>query len=754
MLAPPAIIGFCLPVALRVHQMACRYLLAVNIVFFLFVLATTDARAEGNPVARGPAETFEKSVRPVLSANCFTCHGPDKQKGGLRLDSRQALLTGGDSGPAIVPGHPEESLLVKAIHYADEPRMPPKGKLSADAIAALTTWIRQGAPWPNTDTQVRSVSVSREFKITAKDRAFWCFQAVSDPPPPPVTDTNWPKTPVDHFVLAKLQTNGLKPARPADKRTLIRRATFDLLGLPPTTTEINAFLADDAPDAFAKVVDRLLASPRYGERWARHWLDVARYGEDQAHTFQARKYPNGYRYRDWLIRAFNADMPYDRFIKEQIAADLLGEPNPADCLPALGFFALGPVYYGDPKKLDQLDDRIDTLTRGFLGLTVACARCHDHKFDPIPTKDYYALAGVFASTDYAEVPLVPQATVDEANRKQGGADKKKNVSPTYPVVHALKEAAKLVNMRVHIRGNPDTLGDEAPRHFLSILGGEGKPFTKGSGRLELAEAIADAKNPLTARVMVNRIWQHHFGKGLVRTPSNFGALGERPTYPELLDYLAQRFIQAGWSIKAVHREVMLSATYQQSSSFDPHNYERDPDNRLLWRMNRRRLEVEAWRDAILAAANTLDPTMGGPSAELASPGNRRRTLYAYVSRHELNSLLRLFDFPDPNITNDQRTVTTVPVQQLFVLNSEFMARNAKALAARLTVRPDEDDAVRIRRAFLLLYGRPATDRELQLGMAFLASDHADAGEDSGSALTPWEQYAQVLLSASEFLYVD
>jgi hypothetical protein len=481
---------------------------------------------------------------------------------------------------------------------------------------------------------------------------------------------------------------------------------------------------------------------------------VARYGEDQAHTFQARKYPNGYRYRDWLIRAFNDDMPYDQFIKEQIAADLLDEPDLRERLPALGFFALGPVYYGDPKKLDQLDDRIDTLTRGFLGLTVACARCHDHKFDPIPTKDYYALAGVFASTEYAEVPLVSQAVVDEAKGKLTDADKKKNVSPSYPFVHALKDATSPVSMKVHVRGNPETLGEDAPRHFLSILGGDDTAFTKGSGRLELAEAIADPKNPLTARVMVNRVWQHHFGKGLVRTPSNFGTLGERPTHPELLDYLARHFIETGWSLKTLHREILLSATYQQSSRFDPENYQRDPDNKLLWRMNRRRLEVEAWRDAMLAVANNLDPKVGGPSLELATPDNRRRTLYALVSRHELNSLLRLFDFPDPNITNDERTVTTVPLQQLFVLNSEFMVRNAKALAARLNRQPDEDDAGRIRRAFLFLYGRAATEREMQLGLAFLADDSSPGQGDSESGLSRWEQYAQVLLSANEFLYVD
>ncbi|HLJ95374.1 MAG TPA: PSD1 and planctomycete cytochrome C domain-containing protein [Gemmataceae bacterium] len=741
------------------------FLRAVLTVCVVPVLATTGIRAEESLLSRSAAESFERSVRPVLAANCFACHGPEKQKAGLRLDSRAGMLTGGDSGPAIVPGHPEESLLVKAIHYTDEPRMPPKGKLSADAVAALTAWIKQGAPWPNTETEVRPVTPSREFQITAKDRAFWSFQSIANPLPPPVVAIAWPKEPLDEFILAKLEANGLTPAEPADKRTLIRRATFDLIGLPPTLAEVEAFLNDSSPDAFAKVVDRLLASPHFGERWARHWLDVARYGEDQAHTFQARKYPNGYRYRDWLIRAFNADLPYDRFIKEQIAADLLDEPALQDRLAALGFFALGPVYYGDPKKLDQLDDRIDTLTRGFLGLTVACARCHDHKFDPIPTKDYYGLAGIFASTEYAEVPLVPQAVVDEAKRKLTDADKKKNLPPSYPFVHALKDASTPVTMKVHIRGNPETLGDEAPRHFLSILSSAGTRFRKGSGRLELAEAIASANNPLTARVMVNRVWQHHFGKGLVATPSNFGAQGERPTHPELLDFLARRFIAAGWSLKTLHREIMLSATYQQSSRFEPHNYERDPDNKLLWRMNRRRLEVEAWRDAMLAVANHLNPTIGGPSLELTAPDNRRRTLYAVISRHELDSLLRLFDFPDPNITNAERTVTTVPLQQLFVLNSEFMVRNAKALAARLT-QPSalaagktgglagEDDAARIRRAFLILYGRPASERELQLGLAFLAEDAAEAESDSGNGLNRWEQYAQVLLSASEFLYVD
>ncbi len=712
------------------------------------------------------SDFFEKSVRPLLANHCFECHGPQKPKAGLRLDSRAAMMMGGESGPAIVPGAPEKSLLVKAIHYNDEPKMPPKGPLGAEQIAALSAWIKEGALWPETAVAIRPALKATGFHITPQDRAFWSFQAVADPPVPPVRDKAWPKTSIDHFVLARLEAERLQPAPAADRRTLIRRVTFDLIGLPPTPEEIDAFLKDDSPEAYAKVVDRLLASPHYGERWARHWLDVARYGEDQAHTFQARKYPQGFRYRDWLIKAFNDDMPYDRFIAEQIAADLLprGETERLENLPALGFFSLGPVYYGDRLKLDQIDDRIDTLTRGVLGLTVACARCHDHKFDPISTKDYYSLAGVIASTDYVEVSLEPGKLGQPIPQPDPKEKKEKKAAPKGPFIHGLKEATTPANMHVHIRGNPKTLGDEAPRRMMAILSAdEPPPFTQGSGRLELARAIASKDNPLTARVLVNRLWQHHFGKGLVRTPSNFGALGERPTHPELLDYLATRFIASGWSIKKLQREMVLSATYQcaapsaereapdkdsalRSALRAPH--EIDPDNRLLWRANRRRLDVEAWRDAMLAVSGRLDATIGGPSSDLASPDNRRRTLYGSVSRHELNPLLRLFDFPDPNLTSDERTVTTVPLQQLFVLNSEFMVGNAKALAARLA-RDARDDDGRIRRAFLLLYGRPATEAELRIGLGFLST----SGQAQAS-LTRWEQYAQVLLSTNEFLYVD
>ncbi len=913
---------------------------------FACLIGPTFAPADDAPTKADPAlvEFFEGKVRPVLEEHCVNCHGPTKQKAGLRLDSRASLMRGGDSGPAIEVGKPESSRLIEAVNHSPDIQMPPKGKLKEAEVAALSRWVREGAVWPEATAEVRPASAVTEGKITAEDRAFWAFRPVQDPPAPPVRDESWPKGAIDRFVLAELEGKGLRPVAPADKRALIRRATFDLIGLPPTPEEVGAFLADASPEAFAKVVDRLLANPHYGERWGRHWLDVARYGEDQAHTFQARMYPNGYKYRDWVVKALNDDMPYDRFVVEQVAGDLVEGPGRDDRLAALGFFALGPVYYGGA-VYDELDDRVDTLTRGFLGLTVACARCHDHKFDPIPTADYYALAGIFSSSAYKEYPAAAPEVVaaydkaqaaikaktaeiaaylkDEsrrwsrtasaadsarymvgawtlANRRKAnpglktaevakpeglegfildrwaqylapkaddrrpylarwrklveGQDPKVDLSgdeaaraevakvaaafqeyvrttltlrdaleaqrvaatanaaegsppalpvlggpeadvlreltssdglfalakdqvekhlppeskaalkakkaeleklkgdapPMYPVVHSLAEGPSPANMKVFLRGNPATPGPDAPRRFLSVLSAEGSPAfsTKGSGRLELARAIASPDNPLTARVMVNRVWEHHFGRGLVATPSNFGKMGERPSHPALLDHLARKFVAEGWSLKRLHREIMLSATYQLAAADDPSNAEVDAANVYLWRANRRRLEVEAWRDSMLAVSGNLDPKLGGPSSDLASPENKRRTFYAKVSRHNLDGLLRLFDFPDPNITADKRTVTAVPLQQLFVLNSEFMERQAKALAARLTGGPG-DDAEKVRRAFPLLYARPATDREVGLAVEFLKPTDGPKGP-----LGRWEQYAQVLLGANEFLFLD
>jgi mono/diheme cytochrome c family protein len=742
-------------------------------------------------------EFFEKKVRPVLVSHCFKCHGDGKTKGGLSLGSREGMLKGGDSGPAIAAGDAAKSLLIQAVRYDGETQMPPKQKLPDAAIADLTAWVQRGAPWPSAPAGGDAIRATGETIDTA-DRAFWSFRPIADPPLPTIQDNAWPRKPLDHFILAKLETRGLHPVHAAGKHALLRRVTFDLTGLPPAPEEIEAFLRDDSPNAFAKVVDRLLASPRYGERWGRYWLDLARYGEDQAHSFQPRLFPYGYRYRDWVVQALNNDMSYDRFILEQIAGDLLKSEDPLEHLPALGFFALGPHYYqdGSARKLveaTELDDRIDTLTRGFLGLTVSCARCHDHKFDPISQGDYYALAGIFQSTKYQEVPLGPRDVVERYEKTQkevrscetkikqflkteGKGQGAKNLSddakqklasmrreldqlkkampPAPPMVHTLAEGQP-ANMRIYLRGNPDREGDVVPRRFPRILAGDHPPsFTQGSGRLELARAIADPKNPLTARVFVNRVWQRHFGKGIVATPSNFGKLGERPTHPELLDHLATRFLASGWSIKALHREILLSATYQMSCDRDEKNAVVDPSNQLLWRMNRQRLDVEAWRDALLLCSGELDGQVGGPPADLGSAGNKRRTLYGKISRHQLDGLLRLFDFPDPNITSDSRPVTIVPLQQLFVLNGEFMIARARSLAAKLAAE-EKDDTVRIHKAFMRLYGRPAGERDVQMGLAFLRApeESVPAGE-SKDTLSRWEQYAQVLLSANEFTFVD
>jgi mono/diheme cytochrome c family protein len=732
---------------------------------------------------------FEQKIRPVLAEHCYSCHSAraNKVRGKLLLDTRQGLLKGGASGPSLVAGKPAQSLLLEVLRYDGDVRMPPKAKLPDAVIQDFTRWIEKGAPDPRNGSETSSGGI--DWKTA---RRFWSFQPLHNPAIPAVKGASWPRTSIDHFILARLESEHLTPAAAADRRTLLRRATFDLTGLPPTPEEIAAFEADTSTDAFARVVDRLLASPHYGERWGRYWLDVARYAEDQAHTFGVKPYTSAWRYRDWVIAALNADMPFDRFVKLQIAADLMddGSPEGMASRAALGFFGLGAQYYDnkDPKAAaDELDDRVDTLARGFLGLTVSCARCHDHKFDPIPQQDYYSLAGVFKSCKMSEVFLASgpqveryqaaqkrlqaaekalrqlaagkQKGLSEAERKQRMAKMraecercKKEMPPAPPLAHGLAEAAP-GDMRVFLRGDPLQPGEVAPRRFPRILAGDRRPhFTQGSGRLQLAEAIASKDNPLTARVIVNRAWQHHFGRGIVGTPSNFGQLGERPTHPELLDYLAGRLIASGWSLKQLHRDIMLSAVYQQSSRADqPAAAQADPDNRLLWRGSRRRLDVEAYRDALLAVSGRLDHSFGGPTMNLDSADNRRRTVYGKISRHELSGLLRLFDFPDANITSDRRTETTVPQQQLFVLNSPFFIAQAKALAERAAGLPD--DNARIESLYRLAFGRAPTPAELRLGLGYLRGKDA-AGEQGRNQLTRWQRYAQVLLGSNEFLYLD
>jgi mono/diheme cytochrome c family protein len=885
----------------------------------LMVLAAFAAPSWSAP--SDTSESFELKIRPVLANRCFACHSTTPQ-GGLAVDTLEGLLKGGKSGPAIVPGDPDASLLIQAVrHTSEKLKMPMAApKLPDSEIEALTAWIRSGAVWP--ETPVKAAAPPRApYVITPEQRAFWAFQPPVRPAVPAVHTSGWATTDIDRFILAQLEKKNLKPNARANPRDLIRRAYFDLTGLPPTWEETEAFVKDPSPARFAGIVDRLLASPRYGERWGRYWLDVARYADDRLDSDVELPYPNSFRYRDWVIRAFNDDMPYDLFVRAQIAGDLLEGGKEKKLATGLGFYGLGP---------ELADDSVDATTRGFLALTGACAECHDHKFDPIPTKDYYALQGVFSSTKRAEFELAPpdevnrykdqakrvddvksriqqflhaQATqlaeilasdspryiraarsvlgfqkvdvaqaaainkldletlqrwvtylktgpvdnkylhgwqdesfdlskfrqealavlkerkaVDEQNLVRGAAKGKpedpaaaalppdryylwrdlffsdfygrefkqeedgilyygpnrgyltsdgtierflegtwKNylgelraelkelqsaLPPPYAFAHAIKDIEKPKNQRIRIGGQPDNLGEEAPRAFLSILSkGEPKPFTEGSGRRELADAIADPANPLTARVMVNRIWQHHFGEGLVRTVSNFGRMGEKPSHPALLDYLATQFVENGWSIKKLHRAIMLSTAYQLSTDLNKENFAADPDNRLLWRANRQRLDAESMRDSLLAVSGELDESTGGPPVRLNDDKNRRRSVYGFISRRKLDGTLSLFDFPNPNLTAEKRIVTATPLQQLFFLNSEFVEERAKGLLHRVGEKSSAPE--RIRRAYRLVFGRDPTAEELRVGTEFVSS-----GKDA------WLPYAQVLLSSNELLFVN
>ncbi len=843
---------------------------------------------------------FEQRIRPLLTRQCLSCHGGQKL-GPLEMLGRDELLKGGKYGPAIVPGKPDQSLLIQAVtHTHERLKMPLNGKLAENEIADLKSWIAAGAVWPES-AKIKAQPAAK-YTITAAQRAFWSFQPFRKPAPPPTRDRRWPSSPIDSFLLAKIEQAGLAPAPPAGRRTLIRRATFDLTGLPPTPDEVETFVHDKSPDAFAKVVDRLLASPRYGERWGRYWLDVARYSDDKLDSTGEVPHPNAWRYRDWVIQAFNDDMPYDMFVKAQIAGDLL--PDRDRYVAGLGFFGLRP---------EQQDDRVDATTRGFLGLTVACAQCHNHKFDPIPTEDYYALLGVFDSSNYQELPIASREAVDqwESQKKKidaqdkalkdflaeqaaslarvlaaqtadnlmaslkpqtghaldqetfalwrdylksarrehpflkeweklvgenapeeklraaaeefqkavlavdqerrdideknlirlGGSNERRDLanadllslprdkyflwrdlfSPErgilykrdqrierfltgewkahaarlradldrmkaalpekYPYLHVIADNTSPRDARVLIRGERGNPGDVVPRRFVSILcDGEPLRFSKGSGRLELAEAIADPKNPLTARVIANRVWRHRFGQGIVATTGNFGELGERPSHPELLDYLAARLVESGWSLKALHRETMLTAAYQMSAASSAKGEAIDAGNRLLWRFPRQRLDVEALRDAMLAASGDLDAKPGGSPMRLAEAKNLRRTVYGFVSRKKLDPMLAVFDFPNPNTMSEQRIVTNVPVQRLFFLNSPFAMARAESLAKRLDGATDRD---KVRQAYRLLFAREPSAAELSLGVEYVA-------RGAGA----WAEYAQVLFSSNEFLFVD
>jgi mono/diheme cytochrome c family protein len=777
---------------------------------FTPVSSAADPKAIARAAAEDPAkvEFFEKRIRPILADNCYSCHSATtNSKGGLRVDDINGLLTGGASGPAIIPGNPE-SLLIEAVKY-EGLQMPPKKRLTDEQIADLTKWVVDGAAWPKAVFREDPKFNEKYEKLKAEH---WAWQPLTKPAVPEVVNQSWPRSDIDRFVLAKLEEHKLAPVGDADKRDLIRRVTFDLTGLPPTIEEVNAFLADDSPQAFEKVVDRLLASPAYGERWGRHWLDVARYGES---TGSARNLPmpHAWRYRNYVIDSFNADKPYDKFIREQIAGDLLPADSPAEKkeqIIATGFLALGVKDVNQRFKvrfiMDNVDEQIDTVTRSVLALTASCARCHDHKFDPIPTKDYYALAGIFQSTDlcaglrnkmggggldYYDTSLLltvtpPGSKNDEALQEKIAAAKKAvaqakaeferirdsadankkgpNGRPlrqiarqkwnkaqadllaltdpavTGEVCYGVRDGKVIADTEIRIRGEAEKLGPVVPRGYLSVINvPDAKPVNpEQSGRLELAYWLTSTQNPLTPRVISNRVWQKLFGAGLVQSVDNFGVTGDTPSHPELLDYLAHQLIADGWSLKKLIRSVVLTRTYQLASTETTAHRQIDPANRLLWRHSPRRLDAEEIRDAALVATGTL--TAGRPqnsysaqlkvieirnngpeAAKIADEAlnSTYRSVYLPLVRGLTPTSLAVFDPAEQGMVCGARESTTVPPQALYCLNDPFVRKQSVALAERLE-KEFPDLTARINAAHELVLGRPATPTEIERVTAYLA----------------------------------
>jgi len=915
---------------------------AFSSILFCGLPLTLLAQAD---LSEAKKEYFETRIRPVMAQQCFVCHTNSKS-GGLRLDSREEMLKGGKSGPAVIPGDADKSLLIAAIKHAGPQQMPKNAvKLSDPQIADFTLWVKDGAYWPTAKLSA--------IKVNDSQKQFWSYRALKPSVVPAVKDTGWATTDIDRFVLARLEKDGLKPGTVADRRTLIRRVTYDLTGMPPTYDEVKAFENDKSPGAWEKVIDRLLLSPRYGEMWARHWMDVVRYGEDDYNVGKmpdrAERYPNAYLYRDWLINAFNDDVPYDVFVKAQLAADQMDEKQRPRLIPALGMHGSGVWSFQDNpapiERADEWHDKVDVTSKAFLGLTVGCARCHNHKYDAIPTKDYYSLASVFASTEFHAYPQVPKVVTEayerqkkeleekEENQKkffegaselyaqslllqsreymvaawkagqknatvQGVADEmkldvevlerwvkflkkqpinypyliswqamvvkgateeevkkvagdfyatladirkeylkikteneielakyklkeaveefdplpngkkrrlnkhqidlksldrekqylwqdafnfdlpespgnpnaeekkkpgllkltewalekrltgelaahagrlkadieafKKAMPPEPPYVYGITDHKEPTTLKVFERGNVYTFGEEAPRGFLSVLSsGEPKRFEKGSGRLELAEAIL--AQPLSARVVVNRIWRWHMGSGIVETPNNFGLVGDRPSNAALLDYLATQFIQGGMSWKKLHKQILISKVYQLGANAIDANVAKDPANRLYWRANRRRLDAEGIWDALLTASAKLDESKrGGPSDEIGSVKMTRRGVYGRVSRMYPNDFLTIFDAPTATISSDFRFTTNVPLQRLFFLNSEFVRKQAELLAAR--VKPAGEGEAQVRKAYELVYQRQPSPAELTFALDFLKK-----AESAGVAVSPTAQ---------------
>ncbi len=664
-------------------------------------IAPTTAEAAEIPPEQ--VEFFEKKIRPVLVEHCYACHSAEAAEieGGLLLDNAAAMRKGGDSGPLFVPGEPATSRLLTAMRYDDETlQMPPDEKLPDQVLADFRQWVEWGAPDPRTGAALAPADV-----IAARAANHWAFRPPQTAERPPVRQQTWPVTDIDYLVLARMEAAGLTPAPQADRYVLGRRLYFDLTGLPPTMAQVSAFLADDRAEAYTRLVDQLLDSQQFGERWARHWLDVARFADTKGYVFTAdRNYPHAYKYRDWVISAINQDMPYDQFLKWQLAADKLSSEGDRSQLAAMGFLTLGRRFINN--QHDIIDDRIDVVFRGTMGLTVGCARCHDHKYDPLSMSDYYAMYGVFQSSREQQDDDLPLRLVDKD---------------------------RPANARIFLRGNPANRGDPVPRRYLSFFAGkQAEPFQQGSGRLELAEAIVDPRNPLTARVLVNRVWGHLFGRGLVRTASDFGMRSEPPVQQDVLDHLAATFMRDGWSLKRLIRGIVLSSVYRQQSTASDAAMQADPDNELLSHTRRRRLDFEAMRDAWLAVSGQLDGAVGGESARIAGETpSRRRTLYAFIDRQNLPGVFRTFDFASPDTHTPQRLQTTVPQQALFLMNNRFSLDAAVALAQQ--VPGDGDPHRRIKDFYAAIFARAPSEEELALGRQFVAARSSES-VDHG----PWQ----------------
>jgi len=707
---------------------------------------------------------FESQVQPILKARCLKCHGEGpKVRGGLRLDSREAMFRGGELGPAVSPKEPEQSLLLQAIRF-EELEMPPSGKLPANEVEILTRWVKDGVTWspgPLT-TSKKGVATARPpaqpARTTVAARREWSHRPVVRPAVPTVKHSDWCRNPIDAFLMARLEKEGLKPAFQADRVTLIRRLYYDLTGLGPTPEEVDAFLADQRTDAYDRLVDTLLDSPHYGEKWGRHWLDLVRYGETNGYERDSAK-PFAWRYRDYVINAFNRDKPYDQFIREQLAGDEI-DPTSAESLIATGFYRLG-IWDDEPADrllahYDGLDGIVSTTGQVILGMTVNCARCHDHKVDPIPQRDYYRLLSFFQDVTNPDGKNI-RKVVDGSGSKLD--------------VMCVAEGGR-TKTHVLLRGNPNLVSDEVEPGVPEVLTDGSPAFGSGPGkRRALAEWLTDRRNPRTARVMVNRLWQYHFGRGLVPTPNDFGKLGESCTHPELLDWLADEFMNGGWRIKRMHRLILLSAAYRMSSRASAAGLASDPANHWLWRFPMRRLTAEEVRDSILAVSGSLNLTAGGPSiyppiprevmAGQSVPGQgwktsppteaARRSVYIHVKRSLLVPILATHDAADTDSSCPVRYTTTVPTQALGLLNGEFSNQQAVQFADRLRREAPNDLGAQVDRAIFLTTAQHPSPDEVRDDVAFLKRLMSESHLDEQTALS---QYCLMTLNANAFLYLD